>query len=226
METVTYKIIQGYYKEVVEEELILPVGIKLLYEEGVIGDSCHKGHNHFMGIIRKNDYNDEELDDFIDDNTNILPYNFSSDYLLIILRDIKFIDEPPLYKNSEEFMSEFNVRDYYISNKTKDELDSKFYDEIKPGMEYNIYDYIKPGKVYNVVKILNIKGPNSVSTFTVSNGNSYGREMYGMIREDNVDIVRLIENFNNNTRITINKEGKEDFERIKNEVLLQIEINE
>ena len=222
METVTYKVIQGYYGEVVEEELVLPVGMKLLYEEGAVGDNCHKGHNHFMGIIRKNDYNDEELDDFID--IKIFPYDFSSDYLLIILRDIKFIDEPPLYKNSEEFMSEFNIRDYYISNKTKDELDSKFYDEVKPGMEHNIYDYIIPGKVYNVTKILNIKGPNSVSTFTVSNGNSYGREMCGMIREDNVDIVRLIEDFNDKTRITINKEGKEDFERIKNEVLSQIEI--
>ena len=221
METVTYKVIQGYYGEVVEEELVLPVGMKLLYEEGAVGDNCHKGHNHFMGIIRKNDYNDEELDDFID--IKIFPYDFSSDYLLIILRDIKFIDEPPLYKNSEEFMSEFNIRDYYISNKTKDELDSKFYDEVKPGMEHNIYDYIIPGKVYNVTKILNIKGPNSVSTFTVSNGNSYGREMCGMIREDNVDIVRLIEDFNDKTRITINKEGKEDFERIKNEVLSQID---
>lgn len=223
METVTYKIIQGYYGEVVEEELVLPVGVKLLYEEGVIGDCCHEGHNHFMGIIRKNDYNDEELDDFIDDNTKILPYNFSSDYLLIIIRDIKFIDEPPLYKNSEEFMSEFNIRDYYISNKTKDELDPKFFDEIKPGMEYNISDYIIPGKVYNVTKILNIKGSNSVSIFTVSNEDSYGRELYRMIREDNVDIITLIDDFNDNTRVTINKEGKEDFERIKNEVLSQIE---
>lgn len=177
-------------------------------------------------MLKRSDYNEEELEEFLNDNIHILPYDFSEDYVLFVIRDIKFIDKAPTYKTSEEFMTEFGLRDYYIMYKTPDLIEARFCDEIKIGMDFDINKfekYIIPGKIFSVIKIINIDGPFNVSVFNVFNGDRFGNENYGMRREDSIDITDIIQDITDKTKVIISKDGKKDFERIKNEVLMQID---
>ena len=62
MKLKTYKTLYGYYNGPSENNINLPENIKLVYDDGEIGDGLTNGHNHYIGFIKyTDDIAEEEL---------------------------------------------------------------------------------------------------------------------------------------------------------------------
>jgi hypothetical protein len=181
----TYKVLKGYYKKVKEEEITIPKNMKLLYNNGWIGPGLHDGHNHYLGCMKLS-----ELPKDIED------YCEFCDLAFFVFDDIKFIDETPEFYTPEEFMNEFNLNNYYIEFRTKGyfknrDLLPKHVESDEEFKKFIDDNYVK-GSTYEICKITNIKGPYSVTLFSVSNGNKFNGDEYFNITEDTGVYVQYI----------------------------------
>ena len=183
----TYKVLKGYYKKVKEEEITIPRNMKLLYDNGCIGSGLHNGHNHYLGCMKLSELpNDIDIED----------YDEFADLAFFVFTDIKFIDESPEFYTPEEFMNEFELNRYYIELRTKDyfkntDLAIECVESEEDFKKYVADNYVE-GSTYEICKITNIKGPYSVTLFSISNGNKFNGDEYFNITEDTGVYIQYI----------------------------------
>ena len=232
MELISYKILQGKYSGPMEIEIKLPKNLKLIYNEGIIGDGCYKTHNHFIGFVQQNDYLDIDFEEELYENNhpciNMSTFMFG-DLIAIVLTDIKFIsNHPDFYLSSDEIISDFNLHDYYIVRYTddvynKEKLDKLFKNEIVINNVEELID--KQGEPYKISKIQTLNGPYSVDLFTITTKNYYNPNIKDLSieLETNNDIERIITSFSmskdNQPKIVVMKNANDLFESMKLEVL-------
>lgn len=185
----TYKALYGYYGGPGENDIKLPDGMKLVYNDGDVGRTLTNGHNHYIGFIKYPDYiTEEELDELNTFGQEAIKFG---DLLMITISNTKFIDEPPIY-TYQEMMKEFELDRYFIAFRTKNMFPEDFIkngDFSKEAIEKNII----PGKWIEIHKIVNIKGPYSVDLFSVVNWNEMlDNECYSISLNKNQDIDRYV----------------------------------
>lgn len=226
MELVKYKIIKGWYNTITEEEISAPKDEKFLYRKGDIGDTCHTTHNHYMMILPENQYSKEDIDLIVRED-NFLRYEKFCDLHILIWTDIRFISDYPVFDDYKEAMDKYNLNDYYIVHRKKDRFEDNIYDKIRSG-DFTIEDIecmIIPGKVYRVGRVLKLEGPFALSTFDVTNGNYFDdRPTYMMQILEGMRLSdRCPQDFSYGEEIITVTKDPTEFNRIKNEVLSQID---
>lgn len=185
----TYKTLYGYYGGPGENDIKLPENMKLVYDDGNIGDGLTNEHNHYIGFIKyPDDITEEELDELNTFGQEAIKFG---DLLMITISNTKFIDEPPIY-SYQDMMSEFELDRYFIAFRTKNTFTEDFIkngDFSKEAIEKNI---IK-GKWAEIHKIVNIKGPYSVDLFSVINWNeTINTESYAILFNEHQDIDEYV----------------------------------
>ena len=235
MEFISYKIMQGQYNGPKETEIKLPKDLKLIYNEGIIGNGCYDTHNHFIGFINQDIYKDINIEDEIYENNegwhNIFTFQFGG-LIGIVLTDIKFMsNHPEFYSSSDEIINEFDLNNHYIIHYTddvydKEKLDKLFKNEI---VINNVEELIvKKGEPYKISKIQSINGPYSVNLFTITtkNYNHPSVKTLSIELETDCDIQRTVEPFSLSKdiqeKIVIMKNANDLFEEMKNKVLNNI----
>lgn len=107
----SYKILQGYYGEVTEKELILPDDFQLITGgPNDIGNLLREGHCHYLGCMKKDDY--EKCKDSI-----VIPngsFKEFGSYMFICIHNVKEIDHLPVV-SSDEFNSNNDFGNYFIA---------------------------------------------------------------------------------------------------------------
>lgn len=153
----TYKIKKHVYKEIYDKELKLPNKIKMIYNDDEIGYGIYKGFNHYIGFIKKSDYNVDILDIICNNNSvNIITYEFI-DIIILVIDNILPIDPLPVY-SSDEIMKEYKLDEYYIMY--RDPITLKKILDSYPNTDF-LNDF------YRVSKIKSIEGPYSISTVDI-----------------------------------------------------------
>ena len=185
----TYKALYGYYGGPNENDIKLPENMKLVFNDGEIGNKLTFGHNHYIGFIKyPDDITEEELDELNTFGQDAIKFG---DLLMITISNTKFIDEPPIY-TYQEMMKEFELDRYFIAFRTKNMFPEDFIkngDFSKEAIEKNII----PGKWIEIHKIVNIKGPYSVDLFSVVNWNEMlENESYSISLNKHQDINRYV----------------------------------
>ena len=224
----TYKILQGGYKQIYETEIHLPEDLKLIYRDGDCGNACHIGHNHYLGMMK---YDEEIRKEIVKLNgIGIYTYKFGDELMIILLHDIKPIDELPLYDSYKEFMDEFELDKYYIIQSKKDTLDEEKFKELynrKP----TLFDWVSvdmnscllKGKTFEISKIISVEGPYAVTVFSIMNGNYFDdRPTYSMMLHGGIELSHIIDDLTHNSVVTVKKHQEDLFEEMKNNVLKQI----
>jgi hypothetical protein len=224
----TYKVLRGYYNEIKEKELHIPEGAKFLYKDGICGDCVHTGHNHYIVILRKEDYTSEDIDTIVKaDTSSLIAYDEFDDLYILTIRDIKFLEEYPVI-TTEEAMTEFSLGKYYVVWKKKDYIDEDTICDIRSGkitFKEGV-SLLKQGKIYKCGKILKFAGPYSITMAIVHTGNYFNdRPMYGIDIVTGVEFKNISSDFIDtiaNDTIIVTKDPSY-FEQLKNEVLYQID---
>lgn len=225
----TYKVLRGYYDEVKEKELHMPEGVSFLRKEGQCGDCVHTGHDHYISILPKTDYNQNDIDMIMKaDKDHLVGYHEFGDYHIMMIRDIKFIDEFTEI-TSTEVMELYKFNEYYIVWKKVDYWDDEVIEDIRSG-KITIKEaasQMTKGKIYKVGKILHFGGPFDITLFNVHTGNYFDdRPLYGMDVVRGVELKNIISDYNifarNNDELFVTKDPSY-FEQLKNEVLYQID---
>lgn len=224
MDIKTYKTLYGYYGGPGENDIKLPDGMKLVYNDGEVGHTLTDGHNHYIGFIKyPDDITEEELDELNTFGQDAIKFG---DLLMITISNTKFIDEPPIY-SYQDMMSEFELDRYFIAFKTKNMFTDDFIkngDFSKEAIEKNII----PGKWTEIHKIVNIKGPYSVDLFSITNWNELSNtECYSILFNDhqNIDeyVNSLAETMFDKFDSFIMKDAWDLFDEMKNNVLKKIQ---
>lgn len=224
MEIKTYKALYGYYGGPNENNIKIPDGMKLVYNDGEVGKTLTDGHNHYIGFMKyPDDITEEELDELNTFGQDAIKFG---DLLMITISNTKFIDEPPIY-TYKDMMSEFELDRYFIAFKTKDRFTDDFIkngDFSKESIEKNI---IK-GKWAEIHKIVNIKGPYSVDLFSIINWNeTINTESYSILFNDHQDIDEyvnsLAETMFDKFDSFIMKDAWDLFDEMKNNVLRRVQ---
>ena len=243
MELKEYRVIKGYYKEKKETSIFLPEGIHLVYKDGSIGSSgCHTGHNHYLGFIRKSDY-DFDIRDLINKNNSIVDTGvFGDELIYITIMDICPIDELPIY-SSDELMKEFELDRYYHITETKSKLNEDKYNTlldkvIGPDRDAviensisimdNIKDCFDEGVFCEIAKIINVEGPYDITLFNIMNRSIFGdnRPVYSIQLLSKQDIIKMDPEYHNmfkDSYCYIKKDAIELFNEAKENVLKQSE---
>jgi hypothetical protein len=225
----TYKILQGAYNQIYETEIHLPEDLKFIYRDGDCGGVCHIGHNHYLGMMK---YNEEIRKEIVELNgVGVTTFEFGDELMIILLSDIKLIDELPLYDSYKEFMDEFELDKYYIIQSKKDTLDEEKFKELynrKPTLldwvSVDMNSCLLKGKTFEISKIISVEGPYAVTVFSIMNGNYFDdRPTYSMMLHDGIDITHIIQDLTHNSVVTVKKHQEELFEEMKNNVLKQIQ---
>ena len=224
MDIKTYKALYGYYGGPGENDIKLPDGMKLVYNDGDVGRTLTDGHNHYIGFIKyPDDITEEELDELNTFGQDAIKFG---DLLMITISNTKFIDEPPIY-SYQDMMSEFELDRYFIAFKTKNMFTEDFIkngDFSKEAIEKNII----PGKWAEIHKIVNIKGPYSVDLFSITNWNeTLNTESYFILFNDHQDIGEyvnsLAETMFDKIDSFIMKDAWDLFDEMKNNVLKKVQ---
>lgn len=224
----TYKILQGGYNQIYETEIHLPEDLKFIYRDGDCGSVCHIGHNHYLGMIK---YDKDIRKEIVNLNgIGVTTYEFGDELMIILLNDIKPIDELPLYDSYKEFMNEFELDKYYIIQSKNDTLDEEKFKELynrKPTLyDWEITDMdncLLKGKPFKISKIIYVEGPYAVTIFSIMNGNYFDdRPTYSMMLHCGIEITNIIQDLTHNSNIKITKDAVDLFEEMKNNVLKQI----
>lgn len=189
MKLKTYKTLYGYYNGPCENNINLPENIKLVYDDGEIGDGLTNGHNHYIGFIKyTDDITEEELDELNTFGQEAIKFG---DLLMITISNTKFIDEPPIY-TYQEMMKEFELDRYFIAFKTHSTFPEDFIkngDFSKESIEKNVI----PGKWVEIHKIVSIKGPYSVDLFSINNWDDlFSSETYSISFNRHENINRYV----------------------------------
>lgn len=243
MEFKEYKVIKGYYKEKKEKSLFLPEGIHLVYKDGSIGSSgCYTGHNHYLGFIRKSDY-DCDIRDLIDKNNDIVDTGtFGDELIYIIISDICPIDELPIY-SSDELMKEFELDRYYYITETKRKLNEDKYRELldkvlgpdrdtvignSKSLMSGLDDCFEDSVFCEIAKIVNIEGPCDVTLFDIVNRSTFGdnRPVYSILLMGHQEISKMDPEYHSMFRDSycyLKKDAVELFNEAKENVLKQSE---
>ena len=234
MEFVSYKITHGTYNGPTETEINLPKDLKLIYDDGAIGRQLHDNHNHFIGFINQDDYEDIDIEEEIYNNNEgwhgISTFQFGN-LIGVVLSDIQFIsNHPEFYINSNEIIDEFNLHNYFIIHYTNDVFDEEKIDKLfkKEIIVNNIEELIiKKGEPYKISKIQSVKGPHSVDLFTIITKNEYNQNIktLSIEFETNIEIENKVENFSMNDKkrkIVVMKDANDLFEEMKHQVLSNI----
>ena len=176
---ITYKVLRGHYNGCDEVEISLPEGIRLAFRDGDVGPGLHRGHNHYIGFMRKSDWPENIKELILQRNKWLDVFDFD-DLLFIKITDIKEIDPLPVY-TSEEMMAEFELKDYYIVVHMPNRFDRERFERIKDSVSENpseeeilriekeCRECIVHGRFCEIMKIVNIEGPYSVTGFHVIN---------------------------------------------------------
>lgn len=107
---IKYTVIKGFYKSKSKINIYLPKTLHLVYKDGDIDNTCHTGHNHYIGFVK---YNEELFEELQNKNRDVHVYKFDN-LILITIDDIFDEDNMlPIY-TSQEMMSEFNLDNYFI----------------------------------------------------------------------------------------------------------------
>lgn len=226
-----YKALRGHYNGKDEITITIPENVKFTYNDGDIGNMCHKGHNHYISFIRLSDYDYDIREELTNLNRWLHIYEFGNELILLTLDDILFIDDVPLYNSYQEMMDEFELDEYYIIQSKKDKIDEDKFAELhnrQPSLldwsETYMNNCMIKGKIFKISKIITIRGPYSVKMFSVTNGNYFDdRPTYSMMLHDGVEITNIIQDLTHNTNITITKDAVDLFNEMKNNVLKQIQ---
>lgn len=220
----TYKTLYGYYGGPGENDIKLPDGMKLVYNDGDVGRTLNNGHNHYIGFIKyPDDITEEELDELNTFGQDAVKFG---DLLMITISNTKFIDEPPIY-SYQDMMSEFELDRYFIAFKTKNMFTDDFIkngDFSKEAIEKNII----PGKWAEIHKIVNIKGPYSVDLFSITNWNkTLNTESYFILFNDHQDIGEYVNSLEETMFEKIDsfimKDAWDLFDEMKNNVLKKVQ---
>lgn len=225
-----YKALRGHYNGKDEIIITLPENVKFTYNDGDIGNVCHKGHNHYISFIRLSDYDYNIREELTNLNKWLYTYEFGNDLILLKIDDILFIDEVPLYNSYKEMMDEFELDKYYIIQSKKNKLDEYKFVELynrQPSLldwsETDMNNCLIKGKIFQISKIIAIRGPYSVKMFSIANGNYFDdRPTYSMMLHDGIEITNIIHDLTDHNVITVKKHQEELFEEMKNNVLKQI----
>ena len=224
MKIKTYKTLYGYYGGPGKNDIKLPENMKLVYDNGAVGNNLSFGHNHYIGFIKyPDDITEEELDELNTVGQEAIKFG---DLLMITISNTKFIDEPPIY-TYQEMMKEFELDKYFIAFKTKDKFTDDFIkkgDFSKEAIEKNII----PGKWAEIHKIVNIKGPYSVDLFSVVNWNDLlDNECYSISFNKQQDIDNYVNSLSeirfNKINSFILKDEWDLFNEMKDNVLDKME---
>lgn len=189
MDIKTYKTLYGYYSGPGENEIKLPVNMKLVCDDGIVGNYLTHGHNHYIGFIKyPDDITEEELNELNLFGQEAIKFG---DLLMVTISNTKFIDKPPIY-TYQEMMKEFELNRYFIAFRTKDTFPEDFIknsDFSKEVIEKNIIF----GKWIEIHKIVNIKGPYSVDLISVVNWDKLlDNESYSISFNNHQDIDRYV----------------------------------
>ena len=86
----TYKTLYGYYGGPKENNIKIPDGMKLVYNDGEIGKTLTDGHNHYIGFMKyPDDITEEELDALNTFGQDAIKFG---DLLMITISNTKFIE--------------------------------------------------------------------------------------------------------------------------------------
>lgn len=238
-----YRVIKGYYKEKKEKSIFLPEGIHLVYKDGSIGSyGCHTGHNHYLGFIRKSDYN-FDICDLIHKNNDIVDTGaFGDELIYITIMDIYPIDNLPIY-SSDELMKEFELDRYYHIIETRGKLNEDKYNTLldkvlgtdrdtviknSKSIIDNIKDCFEEDVFCEISKIINIEGPYDITLFNIMNRSIFGdnRPVYSIQVMSNQEIRKMDPEYHNmfkDSYYYIKKDAIELFNEAKENVLKQSE---
>lgn len=230
MKLKTYKVLRGYYNEIKEKELSLPEDAVLIYTDGICGDCCHTGHNHYAVILPKAKYPDNVIDEIREaDKHHLIGYDEFFDLHILTIRDIKFVDEYPSM-TAQEAMLEYKMNEYYVIWKKKDYWSDETIDDLRSGKLTldDAKNKIEIGKSYRAAKILGFGGPFSITMFIVYTGNYFDdRPTHGMDLMKGCELKNICPssyNFigNGKDNVIVTKDCTL-FEQLKSEVLYQID---
>ena len=190
----TYKVLRGYYDEVKEKELHVPENGLFLCKDGSCGNVVHTGHNHYIMILPKEYYTNDDIDTIMDADTNaLIGYDEFGDFHILTFNDIKFIDEYPEI-TATQAMIVFGLDKYYIIWKKRDFWENKIIDSLRDGkitLEEASTKFTK-GEVYRVGKVLDFAGPYDITLFNVYTGNYFDDQpTYGMGVSKSVELRNI-----------------------------------
>lgn len=218
----TYRLKKRFYSSTDEIEVTIPENVKFVYDDGAIGNILHTGHNHYLGFIRKSDYDYDIIDYLYKINISYIDfYEFGDELVAIIINNILPIDNLPTY-TYQEMTKEFELDKYYVYYKFFNDFDDRcgdFFDVIK-NPNINVNELIIPGKYFKALKIKTVKGPYSVTVF----------EIYSDVKDNAfyMDLRRFVyintiaSDSSTKFKIMVTKDPS-IFEELKNEVLSQID---
>lgn len=211
-----YTVLRGIWNTIEQTEIFLPNNLKLICDNGMVGEQLHTGHEHYIGVMKKTD--EFDIDEYYDNYDSCVSIYDFDDLYIFIINDIKFIHEKPeLYNNSKELIDEFDLNNYYIIY---------YFGDNSKNTCLNFNDLNKKGKIYAISKLIDIKGPYSTTMFTI-NIKSWltKKEYYAIELENSVEISKRIENpshYNNKLKMEICKNAWKLFESVKQEVISKI----
>ena len=190
----TYKVLRGYYDEVKEKELHVPENGLFLCKDGSCGNVVHTGHNHYVMILPKEYYTNDDIDTIMDADTNsLIGYDEFGDFHILAFDDIKFIDEYPEI-TATQAMIVFGLDKYYIVWKKRDFWKNEVIEDIISG-KISINErasQMTKGEVYRVGKVLDFAGPYDITLFNVYTGNYFDDQpTYGMTVSQRVELRNI-----------------------------------
>lgn len=218
----TYRLKKRFYNSTDEIEVTIPENVKFVYDDGAVGIALYTGHNHYLGFIRKSDYDYDIIDYLYKINISYIDfYEFGDELVAIIINNILPIDNLPTY-TYQEMTKEFELDKYYVYYKFFNDFDDThgdFFDVIK-NPDINVNELIIPGKYFKALKIKTVKGPYSVTVF----------EIYSDVKDNAfyMDLRRFVyidtiaSDSSTKFKIMVTKDPS-IFEELKNEVLSQID---
>ena len=217
----TYRLKKRFYNSTDEIKVTIPENVKFVYDDGAVGVTLYTGHNHYLGFIRKSDY-DYDILDYLDEiNTFIDFYEFGDELIARVIDTILPIDDLPIY-TYQEMTKEFELDKYYVYYRFFNDFDEKYGDflEVIKNPDIDINELIIPGKYFKAIKIKTIEGPYSVTTF----------EIYSDVKDNTfcMDLKRFVyidaltNDASTKFKIIVTKDPS-IFEELKNEVLSQID---
>jgi hypothetical protein len=209
----TYKVLHAVYKGVENDTIILPENTKLLYHKDDIGSGLRQGFNHYLACFRKNEFTEEELEEIFS-KYFVTDYDFG-DLLFVVYDNIQFVEETPEFYIPQEFMDEFEINKYYINYSCIELKDNA---DIFNMTGDEIVEYIERHTILcSMVRITDIIGPYSLTTFEVDNYiPSIHQEFYN-IEENTSDLHKLL--FPRKTHIKVIKNDEAKFQQMIQNVL-------
>ena len=209
----TYKVLHAVYKGVADDTIVLPDNTKLLYYKDDVGSGLRQDFNHYLACFRKNEFTEEEIEEIFN-KYFVTDYDFG-DLLFIVFDNIQFVEETPEFYTPQEFMDEFEINKYYISYSVI-ELEDKA--DVFNMTTDEIVEYIEKHTILcSMVRITDIKGPYSLTTFEVNNYiPSIHREFYN-IEESSADLHKLL--FPRKVHVQVIKNDDAKFQQMIQNVL-------